>query len=229
MYIFCYFYSYKSWPQAKSQRSYLVIFLPYWPSLYELFSTVFEILLSSVLPSDPTKQGGKALTSASQLRGPCCSSSPLPVFLPNALQIRKRISNSLFSMFWVVGTLPQRPWDCLQVCFPRWTYFCYAQCKALGVAGLWGGERSRYKVTGGASGKEPACQCRRHKRSEFNSLIRKIPWKRTRQATPGVLPGESHGHRSLRLQSMGLKSWTQLKRLSTHAHNPPKNWRPKET
>ena len=29
---------------------------------------------------------------------------------------------------------------------------------------------------GGASGKEPACQCRRHKRSWLNPWIRKIPW-----------------------------------------------------
>ena len=31
---------------------------------------------------------------------------------------------------------------------------------------------------GGASGKEPACQCRRHKRHEFDPWVRKIPWRR---------------------------------------------------
>ena len=30
---------------------------------------------------------------------------------------------------------------------------------------------------GGASGKEPACQCRRHKRLRFNLWIGKIPWR----------------------------------------------------
>ena len=31
---------------------------------------------------------------------------------------------------------------------------------------------------GGTSGKEPACQCRRHKRDRFNSWVREIPWRR---------------------------------------------------
>ena len=30
----------------------------------------------------------------------------------------------------------------------------------------------------GASGKGPACQCRRHKRCMFDPWIRKIPWRR---------------------------------------------------
>ena len=47
------------------------------------------------------------------------------------------------------------------------------------------------------SDKEPACQCRRHKRCGFNSWVRKIPWRRVWQPTPAVLLGESHGQRSL--------------------------------
>ena len=31
---------------------------------------------------------------------------------------------------------------------------------------------------GGTSGKESACQCRRHKRSGFDSWVWKIPWRR---------------------------------------------------
>ena len=50
---------------------------------------------------------------------------------------------------------------------------------------------------GGASGKEPACQCRQLKRHEFNPLVGKIPWSREWQPTPVFLPGESHGQRSL--------------------------------
>ena len=50
---------------------------------------------------------------------------------------------------------------------------------------------------GGASGKEPASQNRRHNRHEFNPWVRKIPWRRTWQPTPVFLPGESHGQRSL--------------------------------
>ena len=50
---------------------------------------------------------------------------------------------------------------------------------------------------GGASGKEPACQCRRHKRHRFDPWVRKIPWRRAQQPTPVFLPGESQGQRSL--------------------------------
>ena len=30
---------------------------------------------------------------------------------------------------------------------------------------------------GGASGKEPTCQIRRHKRGRFDPCVRKIPWR----------------------------------------------------
>ena len=50
---------------------------------------------------------------------------------------------------------------------------------------------------GGASGKEPVCQCRRHKRYRFNPWVRKIPLRRKRQPTSVFLPGESYGQRSL--------------------------------
>ena len=49
----------------------------------------------------------------------------------------------------------------------------------------------------GASGKEPACQCRKHKRSRFHPWVRKIPWRRKWLPTPVFLPGKSHGQRSL--------------------------------
>ena len=44
------------------------------------------------------------------------------------------------------------------------------------------------------SGKESTCQCRRHR---FNPWVRKIPWRRKRQPTPGFLPGKPHGQRGL--------------------------------
>ena len=44
-------------------------------------------------------------------------------------------------------------------------------------------------MPGGTGGKEPACQCRRHKRCGFEPWVRKIPWKRKRQPTPVFLPG----------------------------------------
>ena len=55
---------------------------------------------------------------------------------------------------------------------------------------LWG-------FPGGANGKEPACQCRRHRRCRFDPWVGKIPWKRAWHPTPVFLPGESHGQRSL--------------------------------
>ena len=56
---------------------------------------------------------------------------------------------------------------------------------------------------GGASGKEPTCQCRRRQRCRFDTWVRKIPWRRAWQPTPVFLPGESHGQRSL----VGYSSW----------------------
>ena len=50
---------------------------------------------------------------------------------------------------------------------------------------------------GGASGKEPTCQCRRHKRCRFIPWVGKIPWRRTWQPAPVFMPRESHGQRSL--------------------------------
>jgi len=63
--------------------------------------------------------------------------------------------------------------------------------------GYWFGPASGTGFPGGASGKEPAGQCRRLKRHGFNPWVRKIPWRRAGQPTPVFLPGESHGLRSL--------------------------------
>ena len=62
------------------------------------------------------------------------------------------------------------------------------------VVGLW---------FGGASGKEPACKCRRHERHGFDPWGRKFPWRKKWQPAPVFSPGEFHGQRSPgRLQSM---------------------------
>ena len=50
---------------------------------------------------------------------------------------------------------------------------------------------------GGASGKEPACQCGGQKRLGFGPWVGKMPWRRAWQPTPVFLPGESHGQGSL--------------------------------
>ena len=46
---------------------------------------------------------------------------------------------------------------------------------------------------GGASGKEPDCQCRRCERPGFDPQVGKIPWGSVWQPTPVFLPGEPHG------------------------------------
>ena len=69
---------------------------------------------------------------------------------------------------------------------------------------------------GGASGKEPACQCRRRKRHRFNPWVGKIPWRRKWQPTPVFLPRESHGQGAWRATVHRVaQSQTQLKQLST--------------
>ena len=56
---------------------------------------------------------------------------------------------------------------------------------------------SRASPWGFPGGKEPACQCRRLKRWQFDPWVWKIPWRRKWQPAPVFLPGESHGPRSL--------------------------------
>ena len=71
--------------------------------------------------------------------------------------------------------------------------------------------------SGGGSGRELACQCRRHKRHGFDPWVKKIAWKRAWQFTPVFLLGESHGQwRLAGSGSWGHKDRTQLKQLSTH-------------
>ena len=66
-------------------------------------------------------------------------------------------------------------------------------------------------ISGGASGKEPANQCWRHR-----DMGQDIPWRRAWQPTPVFLPGESHGQRSLMTAHRVTKSQTRLKQLGMH-------------
>ena len=50
---------------------------------------------------------------------------------------------------------------------------------------------------GGACGREPTCQYRRHKRCRFDLWVEKIPWRIAWQHTPVFLPGKSYGQRTL--------------------------------
>ena len=86
------------------------------------------------------------------------------------------------------------------------------------------GRGERCLKPGGASGKEPTCQCRRHKRHGFDPWVGKIPWRRAWQPTPVFLPGEAHRTEVPGgLQSMGLqrirRNWGDLARTHAHALN----------
>ena len=71
---------------------------------------------------------------------------------------------------------------------------------------------------GGASGKEPTCQCRRCKkqRSSFHPWVRNIPWRKSWQPTPEFLHGESHGQKSL----VGCSPWGCKELVMTEAMEP---------
>ena len=76
------------------------------------------------------------------------------------------------------------------------------------------------------SGKESACQCRRHRRLGFSLWVGKIPWRRKWQPTPVFLPGKFHGQRS----QVGYSLWDD-KDLDTRecaqtpVTQPRTNWR----
>ena len=70
---------------------------------------------------------------------------------------------------------------------------------------------------GGASGKEPACQCRRCKRPGFSPWGEKIPWRRKCQPTPMFSPGESYGQWGLAGYSpWGHKELDMTEQLGMH-------------
>ena len=77
--------------------------------------------------------------------------------------------------------------------------------------GFWRWLGPDWGFPGGTSGKEPACQSRRHKRHGFYPWVGKNPWRRAWQPTPVFLPGESHGQRSL----VGHSPWGVSMELDT--------------
>ena len=76
----------------------------------------------------------------------------------------------------------------------------------------------------GASGREPACHCRRYKRRGFDPWVGKMFWRRKWQPTPVFLPGKIPWTEELgRLQSMGSPRvghdrMTEHERVRTHTH-----------
>ena len=67
------------------------------------------------------------------------------------------------------------------------------------------------------SGKESACQCRRHRRGGFNPCVGKIPRRRKWPSTPVFLPEKSHRQRSLAGHSpWGQKESDMIEQLNTN-------------
>ena len=72
---------------------------------------------------------------------------------------------------------------------------------------------------GGASGKESARQCRRHKRCGFDPWIRNIPWRRAwKPLQYSCLENPMDRGAWWAMVQKVAKSQTQLKQLKTHAH-----------
>ena len=124
---------------------------------------------------------------------PCAHKSVLYISIPS-LQM-----GSSIPFFWI-------PYMCINILY---LFFSFWLKTALCITGsrfihltktdshlflLYGWEMG---FPGGASGKEPACQCRRRERHRFHPWVRGIPWMRTWKLTPVFLPGESPGQRSL--------------------------------
>ena len=81
---------------------------------------------------------------------------------------------------------------------------------------------------GGATGKESACQCRRHKRllhKCIQSLSPEHPQSRKWQPILVFLPGSFHGQRSLVSYSLwDGKESDMIEQLRTHTHSRAKKW-----
>ena len=69
------------------------------------------------------------------------------------------------------------------------------------------------------SGKEAACQRRRHR---FDPWVGKISCRGKRHPTPVFLPGKSHGRAAWWTIVHGVAELDTIERLSMHAHVPPK-------
>ena len=89
------------------------------------------------------------------------------------------IYDNLFAPSTVDGTLLFPKFDCQEECNHEQGCTCCISSFCFSV------------------GKEPACQCRRHRRHKFDPWVGKMPWKRKWQPSLVFLPRESHRQKSL--------------------------------
>ena len=92
------------------------------------------------------------------------------------------------SLWWMGGPACCNSWGCKESDTTEWLNWTELNWTELIHGQSW---------LAGASGKEPTCQCRRHKRYWLDPWVKKIPRRRARRSTPVFLPGESYGQRSL--------------------------------
>ena len=70
------------------------------------------------------------------------------------------------------------------------------------------------------SGKESACQCRRHKKHGLDLQVGKIAWSRKRQPIPVFLTRQFHGQRSpVGYSPQGRKESDMTEQLSPHTQS----------
>ena len=72
-------------------------------------------------------------------------------------------------------------------------------------------------IPGGASNRETAYQCKRHKRHRFDYGVWKVPQKGAWRHTAVSLPGESHGQRSLAAYSPQGHKESDTTEVTQHA------------
>ena len=82
---------------------------------------------------------------------------------------------------------------------------------------------------GGASGEEPTCQCRRHRRCGFSACVGKIPWRRAWQPTPVFLPGEFFAQRSLAGYSPQGRKDSDMTKATQHTCTEANSWKTQRT
>ena len=106
--------------------------------------------------------------------------------------------------------------------FPSWWELCklLSKCHFQKEKKLtyvqWAHIRDLMGIPGGSVGKECNCYAEDARVSGLILGFGEIPWRRARQPTLVVLPGESHGLRSLGSAVHTITYWTWLKQLSMH-------------